>query len=285
MRVSIIVPSFNQARFIRQTLDSILSQDHPDIEVLVFDGGSTDGTFEILENYRERIPYVSRIDHGQADAINQGLLKCTGEVMAYLNSDDIYYPGTINTIVKYFEANPATMALYGDAWHLREDGSVIERYYTEPWSYPRLLEVCYLCQPTVFWRREVVRRHGLLDEKLHIALDYEYWLRVGRHTSFDYLQGSYLAGSRMYEQNKTLANKVRSHEEYLLTVMRYSNQPPYGWLMHLAHHSIDADAAATGLDLKGRERSIAFVESVLKLADKFKISLDECFLDRLESML
>lgn len=234
MKVSIVVPSFNHAHFIRETLDSILSQNYPEIEVLVFDGGSRDGTVEILESYGDEIRYVSRKDHGQSDAINQGLRAASGDILAYLNSDDIYYPGAIARVVRHFTENPETLCLYGNALHLHADGLPMERYYCEPWSYDRLLDVCFICQPAAFWRREVIERFGVFDESLNWAMDYEYWLRIGRHVSFDFLEDAYLAGSRLHEDTKTLSQRVKVHEEILEIVMRYSPRLPERWLMNLA---------------------------------------------------
>src|SRR4029077_8878218 len=99
----------------------------------------------------------------------------------------------------------------------------------------RLLEVCYLCQPAVFWRREAMERFGIFDDTLHYALDYDYWLRIGREIDFSYLKGAYLAGSRLHQDTKTLKQRVNMHHEILQVAMRHSLVPPYRWLMNLAH--------------------------------------------------
>jgi len=285
MKVSVVVPSYNQAPFLRATLDSLLIQDCP-VEVLVFDGGSTDETVSILETYGNRIQYVSAKDDGQADAVNQGLQVATGDILAYLNSDDIYYPGCLLRVINYFERQSDCHALYGDAWHLHEDGSLMERYYTEKWSYPRLFDVCYLCQPAVFWRREVMERFGLFDGTLQYALDYDYWLRVGAEIEFHYLEGVYLAGSRLHEGTKTLKHRVKAHHEILEVVTRHSPEPPYRWLMNLASVIVEAERQKNGgTEWDERTRRCLLIQAVIENADLHRIPLRADFLTTLEEIL
>jgi glycosyltransferase involved in cell wall biosynthesis len=284
MKISVVVPSYNQAQFLRATLDSLLIQDCP-VEILVFDGGSTDETPSILESYGEKIRYVSSKDDGQADAINQGLQVARGDILAYLNSDDIYYPGCLRRVISYFEQRPDCKALYGDAWHLYEDGSIMERYYTEKWSYPRLMDLCYLCQPAVFWRREVIERFGLFDATLQYALDYDYWLRAGAHIDFHYLEGAYLAGSRLHEDTKTLKHRVKAHHEILEVVMRHSPMPPYRWLMNLASVIVEAERKKNGAAMDERTRRLLLIEAAMRVADLHRIPLHSDFLSTIEEML
>lgn len=286
MKVSIIVPSFNHARFIRETLDSVLVQDHPDLEVLVFDGGSKDGTVEILESYGSRIKYVSRSDHGQSDAINQGLRQATGDILTYLNSDDIYYPGAISRVVKQFKDHPELQCVYGQALHLHEDGSPMERYYSEPWSYKRLLDVCFICQPSAFWRREVIERFGVFDESLHWAMDYDYWLRLGRHIRFDYIQDFYIAGSRLHGDTKTLSQRVKVHEEILQVVMRYGSDAPERWLLNLASVIVDDIKIPQYPGEVSRKLKRAWIiEAAFDRARHYKIPIGKRLLDQFEEWL
>ena len=285
MKVSVVVPSYNQGPFLRATLDSVLIQD-VSMEVLVFDGGSTDETLSVLESYGSRIQYVSRKDNGQADAINQGLQIAGGEVLAYLNSDDIYYPGCLRRVTDYFEKHPECQALYGDAWHLHEDGSIMERYYAEPWSYPRLLEICYLCQPAVFWRRKVMERFGLFDATLQYALDYDYWLRVGAALNFHYLEGAYLAGSRLHQETKTLKHRVKAHHEILEVVMRHTTAPPYRWLMNLASVTVERERQKNrDGEMDERTRRGLLVQAAIENADLYHLPLRSDFLTILEQIL
>ena len=285
MKLSVVVPSYNQGRFLEATLESILNQDR-EPEVLVYDGGSTDESLGILRRYGNKIDFVSQRDEGQADAINQGLQRAQGEILAYLNSDDIYYPQTVGRVLDYFETHADCAALYGTAWHLKEDGSVMEQYPTEPWSYPRLLEVCYLCQPAVFWRREVTERFGLFDPTLQYALDYDFWLRVGHNTEFHYLQGEPLAGSRLHSETKTLKRRVEVNHEILEVVMRHIAEPPYQWVKNFASVLVELERQKMGMSKMDpwMERGL-FVQSVLDLADEHRIGLSTDFLTALEMTL
>ncbi|MCP5196308.1 MAG: glycosyltransferase [Gammaproteobacteria bacterium] len=288
LRISIVIPSYQQADYLRATLDSVLSQDIPEVEVIVRDGGSTDGSVEILREYESQIIWVSCADYGQAHAINEGLRGATGEIVAYLNSDDVYYAGSLAKIRAYFSEHPECWFLYGDADHLHADGSLMEPYYSEPWDYERLQDICFICQPALFWRREALERFGFFDDTLHYALDYEYWLRAGREVPFHYLQGERLAGSRLHDQTKTLGQRVKVHREILQAVMRHSTRPAsvLRWLKHLAHYHADEEGrAAVAANQSARPYPYYFVQGALKYAHEFGIALDEATLAEWDGML
>lgn len=293
MRISVVIPSYNQAAYLAATLESVCAQDHPDLEVFVFDGGSTDGSVDILRQWTARadgapIRWVSQKDGGQADAINQGLRASTGDVLAYLNSDDVYYPGALSAVAAHFQARPDCLALYGRAHHLHADGSVMEDYPTEPWDYDRLLDTCFLCQPAVFWRREVVERFGVFDDTLKYALDYEYWLRIGRQVPFEYLDDQYLAGSRLHEETKTLGQRVPVHLELARAVKKYASRPEpvLRWIKHLAHHEGFREESEDAANPAGRQRFVvAMVAHCLLYANELEVPLTDAFLDGLEDDL
>lgn len=294
MKISVVVPSYNQAAYLPATLESVCAQTHPDTEVLVFDGGSTDGSAEILQAGRyattggEPVRWVSRRDHGQADAINQGLRAATGDVLAYLNSDDVYYPGALAAVAAHFAAHPECLALYGRAHHLRADGSVLEEYPTEPWDYDRLLDTCFLCQPAVFWRREIIERFGVFDDALRYALDYEYWLRVGREVPFHYLDGAFLAGSRLHADTKTLSQRSAVHAELARTVQKYSPRPEpvWRWVKHLAHHRAAEHESPDPADPAGRRRFVAaMVAHCFTAGAEFDLPVTDAVLTDLEADL
>ena len=189
-RVSIITPSYNQAEFLEKTIRSVLLQGYPDLEYIIIDGGSTDGSVEIIRKYEPWLAYwVSEPDRGQSEAINKGFRRTTGQVIAWLNSDDIYHPGVLHKAVWALEENRARLVC-SRCRLVAPGGRLVGMYApTVPVTTRSLImtwESSYPSppQPTVFFGRDVLDQTGLLDESLHYALDYEYWLRAIQHFSF-----------------------------------------------------------------------------------------------------
>lgn len=235
MKVSIVTPSFNQGRFIERTLLSVAGQTGAELEHLVYDGGSTDNTVEILKHFRPPVRWVSKKDKGQCDAVNKGILAADGEIIGWLNSDDIYYSGAIARVVAFFEANPEIDLVYGMADHIDINDVAFESYQTEPWDFERLKETCFICQPALFFRRRVVEKYGLLDESLNYCMDYEYWLRLGKAGArFAYIEEK-LAGSRMYTENKTMGATVKVHSEINNMFRKLFGKTPDKWLVNYAY--------------------------------------------------
>jgi glycosyltransferase involved in cell wall biosynthesis len=260
LRFSVITPSFCQGRFIERTIQSVLAQKSPNIEIdyVVCDAGSLDETLEILKLYEDKIRWLSEPDKGQADAVNKGIAMTTGDIIAWINSDDIYYSGTFEAVRVVFEANPNVLAVYGDADHIDEQNQVIEAYPTEPWNYERLRETCFLCQPAVFFRRSLVEKLGGLDASLKYCMDYELWLRWGRHTSFYYLPQK-LAGSRLYKDNKTLGQRIAVHYEINEMFYHKFKNVPDKWIFGYAHVKVEETLRLDRTDVR---QNLTFVNAL-----------------------
>jgi glycosyltransferase involved in cell wall biosynthesis/GT2 family glycosyltransferase len=220
--VTVITPSFNQGKYIEETILSVLNQEYPNIEYIVMDGGSTDGTVDILKKFSNRITWFSEKDKGQTDAINKGFRLAKGDILAYLNSDDTYLPGAIDRAVRYLTIeNPDAKFVYGEGYHISAEGKIIERYPTESFNYRRLAETCFICQPTTFWKREVIEKIGFFDENLHYAMDYDYWIRIAKQYGTLWSISEYLANSRFYMETKTMSKRLEAHAEILKVVRNH----------------------------------------------------------------
>lgn len=257
--MTVVTPSFNQAAFIERTIRSVLSQQVPSLEYLIFDGGSTDGTVEVLARYLRDARIVIEPDAGQADAINKGLRAATGDVIGWLNSDDVYYPGACARVLDVFSADHALDVVYGHADHIDQDDRVIEPYYTEPFDYERLKDVCFICQPAAFFRRRVVDRFGLLRADLRYCLDYEYWLRICQTQRPRFID-SRLAGSRLHRGTKTLGSRAAFHREILSMMTEKFGRPPARWVYNLAHVIVEE----AGFTRETQAANQAFVQALVR---------------------
>ena len=244
-RISIITPSFNQGNFIEETILSVLSQDYPDLEYLVMDGGSSDGTLSVLENYSGKVTWISEADKGQTHAINKGLRRATGSIVGYLNADDLLLPGTLKTVADTFMNDPQTWWVTGKCRIVDEENNEIRRPITVykntllgSHSFSLLLMTNYISQPATFWRREALESAGYLDENLHYVMDYEYWLRLysGRPPVFI---PEYLAVFKIHRNSKTTStgHKDIYVAEEKIVVQRYARSR-FQMFLHNAHRSL-----------------------------------------------
>lgn len=239
MKLSIVTPSYNQGIFIERTILSVLNQNYSNLEYLVFDGGSTDETVSVLKKYEDKLTWISEKDNGQAHAVNKGITASHGDIIGWLNSDDVYYPGTFSKVMEYFEKNPHVNMVYGYADHIDEYDKYIEDYPTESWNFSRLKDTCFICQPSVFFRKDIFKQFGLLNEELNYSMDYEYWLRLGKQGVVFSLLETKLAGSRFYQNTKTLGARKKVHHEINDMMKDTFGVVPTRWLVNYAHVQLE----------------------------------------------
>jgi glycosyltransferase involved in cell wall biosynthesis len=203
--VSIITPSFNQVDFIEETILSVINQDYPNIEYIVIDGGSTDGSQEIIEKYAERLAFwTSEPDKGQADAINKGFQRATGEIVAWLNSDDMYMAGAIRQAVEALKANPQVGLVYGNGLMIDASGQLLDPHSYQAYDVLDLICFDVILQPTVFMRRSALEEADFLGEEYHLVLDHELWIRIASKYPILHVP-SYWAVERTHVDAKTVA--------------------------------------------------------------------------------
>jgi glycosyltransferase involved in cell wall biosynthesis len=225
--ISIVIPSFNQGVFLEECLRSVLDQTYPRREILVIDGGSTDGSREILRRYERRLEYwVSETDRGQAHAVDKGWARAKGDILGWLNSDDRLEPGALGLIAEAYGSQPGAAILYGDVGEIDARGGPVGGKKMAGFTLRSLLLGKNMGQPGVFIPRATFDRLGGLDEALHFALDFEYFLRVW--TAFPG-GGVYIpevvASSRVWEAAKTIKQGGSFGEEYRIVLERYFTRP------------------------------------------------------------
>lgn len=234
--VSIVTPSLNQGRFIRDTIESVLAQDYPRIEYRVVDGGSSDETIPILKSYGDRIAWSSEPDAGQADAINKGLKQARGNVLAYLNSDDTLLPGAVMQVAEHFQTYPQTSLLYGRAYYIDENGHILQEYPTASWDWERFTGCCYICQPAAFWSRHTMNAVGQFDPSIRYVMDYDYWMRVALNHGVIHHIEQFLACSREYPETKTLSGRANIYPEIFAISKKHLGRVDRQWLLGYMHY-------------------------------------------------
>lgn len=206
-RVSIVTPSFNQRRFLEATVDSVLGQGYPNLEYVVMDGGSKDGSAEYLRSVESRLTaWRSEPDKGQADAINKAFALTSGEIMAWVNSDDLMLPGAIDSVVAYFGEHPEVDVVYGQRLVIDDDGREVGRWVLPRHSTSAFLWRDYIPQETLFWRRSLWDRCGSrVDASFQFAMDWELVLRFHEHGARFARLPRYLGAFRTHDEQKSLA--------------------------------------------------------------------------------
>jgi glycosyltransferase involved in cell wall biosynthesis len=214
--VSIVTPSYNQALYLEETIRSVLTQDYALIEYIIVDGGSTDGSREIIQRFADRLSWwVSEPDRGQTDAINKGFSRAQGEILAWLNSDDTYLPGAIAGAVTYLQKHPEAGMVYGDANLVDEQGQVIGKFPAAQTDYRRLRRgYVHIPQQAAFFRADLWRQVGPLDPTFYFAMDYDLWVRLARISALHYLPFAW-ANFRLHSGGKSVAADERCWPEML----------------------------------------------------------------------
>ncbi len=275
--VSVVMPSLNQGRFIESAIDSVLSQDYPHIELIVADGVSTDNTLQSLKlraQDDQRLRYFSEPDSGPADALNKALVRTRGTIIGWLNADDFFAPGAVSRAVAAFESHAEWLMAYGQGEYVDVDGRVITQYPTLPPQTPigEFVDGCFICQPTVFFRRTMFLLIGKLDVSLNTAFDFDYWLRAfslfpERIGFVDAVQ----AFSRLHDGCITLRSRRRVMLEGILLLSKYLHISPQNWVLTFAN-----ELSASGLSAAehGAEMTsfLSEAEPYLEEADFLQLS-------------
>lgn len=232
--ISVITPSFRQAKFLQKTMDSVLEQDYALFEYIVIDGGSDDGSREIIEAYSGRLAHwISEPDRGQVDAINKGLARATGDILCYLNSDDLFHPGALGVVADAYTKNPNADIFHGRCSTIDEDGAPLERVFFGDIDTPaKVLDLWSVwfagknvVQPEVFWTRRLMDQIGVFDEAFNFAMDYDYWTRaiVGAGAKVCRIEQE-MSAFRLWGGQKSTASE-KAADELRSIAIRYIDDP------------------------------------------------------------
>ncbi len=273
--VSIVMPSLNQARFLRAALESVLGQSYQDLELIVADGGSTDGSVDILRSWAEkdtRLRWAASPDTGPASAINQAVRSARGDIIGWLNADDLYTQDAVGSAQRTLQDNPALEMVYGEAIFIDELGDTKGRYPTKQPDVPLqfFADGCFICQPTVFLRREAWDKLGGLDETLATAFDFDLWIRVfqrwpGRIGFVDRVQ----AGSRQHADTIT-ATKRRSVALEAVTILKHHlDLTPAHWILTHIEEIMAAHPDGSGRSLQEKIGTLLQEASMVMKPDDF----------------
>lgn len=220
--MSVVTPSYNQARFIEASLRSVLDQHYPRLEYIVIDGGSTDGSVEVIRRHAGRLAYwVSEPDNGQTDALIKGFARATGDILCWLNSDDLLEPGSLGEVAQFFESNPRARVVYGDATCIDVRGGPLKRKQEHAFSrFVWMYDHNYIPQPSTFWRRDLYEEVGGLDPQFDLAMDADLWIRFAQVTPMYHVNRVWSC-ERIYPEQKNQRLRARSDAEDLLIRRRY----------------------------------------------------------------
>lgn len=212
-RISIVTPSYNQAKFLEETILSVINQNYDNLEYIIIDGGSNDNSIEIIKKYEKYLTYwFSEKDGGQTEAINKGLKKITGDIWAFICSDDVYSKGAFEKCIKTFEDNPKVDAIYGDCNFINSEGIVTRVKKPPKFDRSRLLKGNYIYQPSVFCRNKTIKEFGYFNENLDFGMDYEYWLRISQKKNMMYVDYNF-SNYRLHSNSKSMKSIVKQQKD------------------------------------------------------------------------
>lgn len=229
-KITVVTPSYNQGQYLEQTIKSVLTQDYPNLEYIILDGGSTDQSVSIIERYDSSLTYwVSEPDGGQAEAIAKGFDMATGDIIAWLNSDDVYLPGTLQKVSEAYNANPSAEWWIGNTFMINPQNRVIVRWYARSTNLQKLLySGMTAAQPSTFWKRDKYFEYGKLDTQMQFCFDYDLNIRFAQRTVPIYVD-AFLSAFRFHPESKTSTlTDVRRRENQLLWD-RYNGSKRYRW--------------------------------------------------------
>jgi glycosyltransferase involved in cell wall biosynthesis len=230
--VSIITPSFNQAQFLEATLCSVLEQDYPNLEYLVVDGASTDGSVDIIHRYADRLTWwVSEKDTGQSEAVNKGLRRARGEYVGWLNSDDVYLPGAVSSAVATFRSNPTAAVVYGDAHAIDSGGRTLNIMRARQYSLVDLMAFNIICQPAAFMRRSVVEQVDYLNPSYQLLMDNLLWINMARVSHLVYEPRTW-AAARYHDQAKNRTRGAAYGQEAKRLIEDLKAQPEFASIIN-----------------------------------------------------
>lgn len=246
--VSIITPSYNQAKYLEQTMLSVLNQDHPSIEYIVVDGASTDGSVEIIKKYAGKLAHwESAKDKGQAEAINKGFARATGEIVAWLNSDDYYLPGTVRAAVKVFEEHPEIVLVYANMLAVDENGQTFNTLTYKQLTLEDLLCFQIIGQPSVFMRRSALQKTSGLDLTFHFLLDHLLWIKIAKHGKILHINQTWSA-ARYHAEAKNVAKAAEFGREAFRILETIAQDKDLAAILH----KIDRRAHASAFRVDAR---------------------------------
>jgi glycosyltransferase involved in cell wall biosynthesis len=228
-KITVVTPSYNQARFLEATIQSVLNQEYPNLEYIVIDGGSTDGSVEIILRYTQYLTYwVSEPDNGQTDALIKGFARATGDILCWLNSDDLFEPETLKQVAEFFIENPQVHVVYGDSTWINAEGKKLRPKKEHAFNlFIFFYDHVYIPQPSTFFRRDIYEKVEGLNSEIDVAMDADLWIRFAKVTNIHHLRRQW-SRMRFHKDAKThpqrLLKKARMQRQELRR-QHYGDEP------------------------------------------------------------